>query len=113
MEEDRWDLLFDCNFPARPPKRSCWRRNLIPLEGSNTLLIIDNAAIWSIYDLSSRKVVGDVLVRGLKKDQQVLGVCCRRCSDGGKFAEQTGERIAEVATHGGFEDRKKMKKMKL
>lgn len=84
VEEERWEL-FDGNFPEPPPDRGIWIRNLIPLPFSNTLLLIDRAALWSAYNLTSKKVVGEVQVQGLKKDHLVVQAFLCGCFDDGSL----------------------------
>ncbi|PKH56090.1 hypothetical protein CRG98_050312 [Punica granatum] len=79
MEENHWDM-FDCQFPICPCPT--YRRNLNPL-GGNTLLIIDVAAYWLIYDLSLRRVTANLEGHGLKRDGAVTHAFCRPSSKGG------------------------------
>lgn len=44
--------------------------------------MIDYAARWSVYDLDSKKLIGEVLVQGLK---EVKHAFLLRCSNRGSF----------------------------
>ncbi|XP_031390874.1 uncharacterized protein LOC116203323 [Punica granatum] len=79
VEENCWEE-FDPNFPGS--RVGNCRRNLI-LWGRDTLFIIDHAARWSIYDLSSKKETGEVQVQGLKLDGLVIHAFCQCSSEDG------------------------------
>ena len=65
--EDKWDE-FEDNIP--PPLYDMGNRNLVYV-GGNILFIIDYACIWFVYDLSSRKEVGEVCVKARPRGERV------------------------------------------
>ncbi|KAL1565769.1 hypothetical protein AAHA92_01454 [Salvia divinorum] len=65
--EDSWDK-FEENLP--PPLCKIGKRNLVYV-GGGILFIIDFACLWFVYDLSSRKQVGDVCVNVRPRGKRV------------------------------------------
>ncbi|KAL1557486.1 hypothetical protein AAHA92_08056 [Salvia divinorum] len=65
--EDKWDK-FEENLP--PPLYDMGKRNLVYV-GGDILFIIDYACLWFVYDLSSRKEVGEVCVKARPRGELV------------------------------------------
>ncbi|XP_047939165.1 uncharacterized protein LOC125186763 [Salvia hispanica] len=63
----QWEIFAD-NLP--PPLYDSGKRNLVYV-GGNILFIIDFACTWFVYDLSSKKEAGEVLVKGKPRGERV------------------------------------------
>ncbi|CAH9125412.1 unnamed protein product [Cuscuta epithymum] len=90
-ELDYWET-FDLNFTDTPGRvistRNC---HLIPLEygSSSLLLIIGRAGIWSLYNMSSKRLVMEELcVPGLPPNEKVPHAFTQECYDESKIVHQ-------------------------